>query len=42
MTETKNEMGNPDFDLLFSNDTFKEKDTKEYKELSALYESTIF
>ena len=25
MTETKNEMGNPDFDLLFSNDKFKDR-----------------
>lgn len=42
MTETKNEMGNPDFDLLYSNDTSKDKmNSKEYKELSALYESTI-
>jgi small subunit ribosomal protein S1 len=41
MTETKNEMGNPDFDLLYSNDIVKDKTTKEYQELSALYESTI-
>lgn len=44
MTETKNEMGNPDFDLLFTNDSIKDrmkKDSKEYQELSALYESTM-
>lgn len=41
MTETK-KMGNPDFDLLFSNDKIKDRmKSKEYKELSALYESTI-
>ena len=34
-------MGNPDFDLLFTNDTIDNKNTKEYQELSALYESTI-
>ena len=32
MTETKN-MGNPDFDLLFTNDTIDNKNTKEYQEL---------
>ena len=42
MIKTKNEMGNPDFDLLYSNDSLEDKmNSEEYKRLSDLYEATI-